>query len=76
MAFVDVDLLASVRTCLRELMPRLREGGVLFSHDGHLRAVHELLATESFWLHEIGVPVPRIEGLGETKLLRVTPASD
>ena len=74
-AFVDVDLLASVRTCLRELMPRLRSGGVLFSHDGHLRAVHELLASESFWIHEIGVPVPTIEGLGVRKMLRVIPAA-
>ncbi len=74
-AFVDVDLLASVRTCFAELMPRLRRDGVLFSHDGHLRAVHELLAKESFWLEEVGVPVPRIEGLGTRKLLRVTPAA-
>lgn len=73
-AFVDVDLLASVRTCMRELLPRLRPGGVVFSHDGHLRAVHELLGAESFWTEEVGVPVPAIEGLGERKLLRITPA--
>jgi O-methyltransferase len=72
-AFVDVDLLASVRTCLRELMPRLRTDGVLFSHDGHLRAVHDMLGTESFWRDEVGVPVPRIEGLGERKMLEIRP---
>ncbi len=68
-ALLDVDLLASTRTCLRHLFPRLRPGGVLFTQDGHLRAIVELLQSERFWRDEVGVPPPRIDGLGERKML-------
>ena len=74
-AFVDVDLLASVRTCLVALAPRLRPDGVLFSHDGHLQAVRALLASPSFWRGEVGVDPPMICGLGERRLLEIRPAS-
>lgn len=73
-AFVDVDLLASARTCLRELVPRLAPDGVLFSHDGHLRETCSLMADASFWREEAGVEPPRIRGLGERRLLRLEPA--
>lgn len=68
-ALLDVDLLASTRTCLKHLFPRLRPGGVLFTQDGHLRAIVELLQSERFWREEVGVPPPRIDGLGERKML-------
>lgn len=70
---LDVDLLASTRVCLRALVPRLAPGGVLFTLDGQLRATHELLASEAFWRDEVGVAPPRIDGLGEAKLLVVRP---
>jgi hypothetical protein len=73
-AFVDVDLLASVRTCLKALVPRLRPDGVAFSHDGHLRAVRELLGSERFWRDEVGVAPPRLEGLGQRRLVTIRPA--
>jgi O-methyltransferase len=66
---LDVDLVESTRVCLRELVPRLAPGGILFTLDGQLRATHELLASDAFWSDEVGVPPPRIEGLGEAKLL-------
>lgn len=70
-ALLDVDLLASTRTCLKHLFPRLRAGGVVFTQDGHLRAIVELLQSERFWRDEVGVPPPRIDGLGERKMLAV-----
>jgi len=66
---LDVDLAQSTRTCVRELWPRLRPDGVLFSLDGQLRATHELLADARFWREEVGSEPPLVEGLGESKLL-------
>jgi O-methyltransferase len=66
---LDVDLSSSTRTCIRNLWPRLKAGGVLFSLDGQLRATHELLSDESFWRDEVGCAPPPIEGLGRDKLL-------
>lgn len=68
-ALLDVDLLSSTRTCLKHLFPRVRPGGVVFTQDGHLRAIVDLLASERFWREEVGVAPPRIDGLGERKML-------
>ncbi|MCK6549752.1 class I SAM-dependent methyltransferase [Myxococcota bacterium] len=72
---LDVDLLSSTRTCIRELFPRLRPGGVLFTTDGHLVAIVELLRDERFWRDEVGVEPPRaIPGLGVEKMLAIEKA--
>lgn len=69
---LDVDLIESTRVCVRELYPRLRPGGVLFTLDGQLAATHELLADESFWRGEVGAePLPVVNGLGRDKLVTV-----
>jgi len=70
-AVLDVDLLASTRTCLTHLVPRLRAGGVIFTQDGHLRAVAALLADASFWRDEVGVAPPAIPGVGHRKFLTI-----
>ena len=70
-AVLDVDLLASTRTCLTHLVPRLRAGGVIFTQDGHLRAVAALLADASFWRDEVGVAPPTIPGVGHRKFLTI-----
>ncbi len=71
-ALVDVDLLSSTRTCVAALYPRLRPDGVLFSQDGHLKAVVELFADAGYWA-SLGVEPPVIEGLGRDKFLRLEP---
>jgi O-methyltransferase len=71
-ALLDVDLVASTRTCLLHLAPRLRPGGVIFTQDGHLRAIAALLADPAFWRDEVGVAPPRIPGLGRDKFLALT----
>lgn len=73
---LDVDLLSSTRTCLEALYPRLRPGGVLFTQDGHLEAIVELLGDEAFWRDAVGVAPPRISGLGRDKLLRIDAPTD
>lgn len=70
-ALLDVDLVRSTRTCLVHLMPRLRPGGVVFTQDGHLEAVVDLLRDERFWRDELGLAPPRIAGLGRRKLLEI-----
>ncbi|MBI4820876.1 MAG: class I SAM-dependent methyltransferase [Deltaproteobacteria bacterium] len=72
-AILDLDLLSSTRTAVKAIFPKIRSGGSLFTQDGHLRAVAELLGSEAFWREEVGV-VPRpIEGLGTKKLLEIRP---
>lgn len=71
---LDVDLLASTRACLVHLAPRLRPGGVIFTQDGHLRAVADLLADPAFWAGEVGLPPPEIPGVGREKFLAIRPA--
>jgi predicted O-methyltransferase YrrM len=66
---LDVDLEASTRTCVRELYPRLRPGGVMISLDGQLRATHAVLADDRFWREDVGVEPPSIDGLHRDKLL-------
>ncbi len=69
---LDVDLVRSTRTCVRELFPRLRRGGVMFSQDGHLKATVDLLGNAEFWRAEVGTSQPVIAGLGSAKLLEWT----
>lgn len=70
-AYIDVDLESSTRTCIRYLYPLLVQGGVLFSQDGHLPWVIKLLRDEAFWRVEIGCPTPRMDGLGTHKLVAI-----
>ena len=70
-AVLDVDLLASTRTCIRHLFPRLRPGGVLFSADAHLRSTVSLLADPQFWEGELGFSLPLVAGLGQSKLVSI-----
>lgn len=70
-AFLDVDLLESTRTCLVHLVPRMRPGGVIFTQDGHLQAVATLLADDLFWRDQVGIAPPEIPGLGRDKFLAI-----
>ncbi len=67
--YLDVDLVSSTTTCLKYLYPLLEEGGVVYSQDGHLPLIIELLEDESFWKNVVGFPKPDIRGLRNSKLL-------
>lgn len=77
-AVLDVDLLASTRTCLVHLFPKLRPGGVILTQDAHLAAIAQLLGSERFWREEVGVAPPVVEGLGTRKMamIRRPPLAD
>lgn len=70
-AYVDVDLVLSTKDCLKYLYPLLVPGGVIFSQDGHVPKVIDLLRDDSFWRDEVGVEKPRMTGLGTDKLVRI-----
>jgi O-methyltransferase len=70
-AYIDVDLASSTRTCLKYLYPLLIPGGVLLSQDGHLPLVLDVFRDEDFWKNEVHCEMPCIEGLGASKLLKI-----
>jgi O-methyltransferase len=74
-AFLDVDLASSTRTCLENLYPLLVPGGRIFSHDGHLPLCMEVFRDRSLW-EEIGATAPVIRGLGSRKLISIAKPDD
>jgi len=70
-AYIDVDLASSTRTCLKYLYPLVVPGGVLYSQDGHLPLVVDVLDDDEFWSREVGCDKPRMIGLREKKLVRI-----
>lgn len=70
-AYIDVDLVKSVKECMIKLYPLLTENGVLYCHDGHLPLVIELLEDEKFWNDCVHCSKPEIIGLGTEKLLKI-----
>jgi O-methyltransferase len=74
-AYLDVDLQSSTRTCIRYLYPLLQPGGFIFSQDGHLPLIIELLSDKRFWVDEVGTVPPVIHGLGKRKLIRIEKAT-
>ena len=70
-AYLDVDLVSSTRECLEAFYPLLIEGGVIFSQDGHLPLVVDLLRDQMFWEGLRGCPAPIIDGLGTRKLVAI-----
>jgi len=66
LAYIDVDLASSTRTCLKNLYPLLSEGGAIFSQDGDFPLVIEVLKDEAFWRDEVKCKkMPVIEHLGK-----------
>ena len=73
-AYIDVDLVSSTKTCVKYLFPLIQPGGVLISQDGHLPLIIELLDDDSFWTKEIGCAKPEMLGLGKQKLVTIIKA--
>lgn len=66
LAYLDVDLASSARTCLKYIYPLLSKGGAIFSQDGDFPLVIEVLKDESFWMNEVRCNnLPIIENLGK-----------
>jgi len=66
LAYLDVDLASSTRTCLKYLYPLIVPGGAIFSQDGDFPLVIDVFKDQDFWKNEVGcVSLPEIEGLGK-----------
>ena len=72
--YIDVDLVSSTKTCLKYLFPLLQPGGSLFSQDGHLPLIVECLRDKNMWEQEVGCAPPFMDGLGQSKLVRIEKA--
>jgi O-methyltransferase len=70
--YIDVDLAASTKTCLRYMWPRLSPGGVIMSQDGDFPLVMEVYDDDEFWEQELGCAKPTIDGLGSRKIISIT----
>jgi len=69
--YIDVDLASSTRTSMRYLYPRLTKNGIIYSQDGHLPLVVDVLRDDDFWSQEVEVSPPPIHGLGRQKLVAI-----
>jgi len=72
--YLDVDLAASTRTCLKHLYPRLAPGGFLMSQDGDFPLVIDVFRDDTFWREVVGCGRPPMEGLGKSKMVTVAKA--
>lgn len=68
-ACINVDLVQSTKDCLKYLYPLVENDGVVFSQDGHFPWIIDLLGDNLFWEREVGFKLPRMEGLGRSKLV-------
>jgi O-methyltransferase len=66
LAYLDVDLASSTRTCLKYLYPLITPGGAIYSQDGDFPLVIDVFKDEKFWKEEVGcITIPEIKGLGK-----------
>ena len=70
-AYIDVDLKFSTEVALIYLHPLLSGHGVIFSQDGHLPWIIELLGDRNFWRSKLKIELPRMRGLGTKKLVAI-----
>jgi O-methyltransferase len=68
--YIDVDLAASTRSCLRHLYPWMTPGAALYSQDGHLPLVLAVFEDREFWNAEFGTGPPSVEGIWQKKLIK------
>jgi O-methyltransferase len=66
LAYLDVDLASSTRTCLKSLYPLISPGGAIYSQDGDFPLVIDVFRDKKFWLEEVGCEkIPEIKNLGK-----------
>lgn len=64
LAFCDVDLADSLRTCLQYLWPRLVEGGFFFTHEAIQREIFSIFNDDEWWHRNLGCEPPGLVGGG------------
>ena len=63
-AFLDVDLVSSMRDCLRYLWPRLVEGGLIYTDDSCDMEVVRVWFDDNWWQANLGLRAPGYVGSG------------
>ena len=63
-AFVDVDLISSLETCVMAIWPRLAPGGALFVHEARHQEIAAFFFDENWWTENLGVSAPGLVGAG------------
>jgi O-methyltransferase len=63
LAFCDVDLFESLKTCLHYLWPLISEGGMLFTHEAHHHEIAALFYDRHWW-QDTGFEPPGLIGAG------------
>ncbi len=63
-AFVDVDLRASLETCVLAIWPQLVDGGALFVHEARHHEMASLFFDEEWWRSRLGTVAPGLVGAG------------
>jgi O-methyltransferase len=63
-AFCDVDLVASLKTCIQYLWPAMPDGAALFTHEAHHLEVAKLFHDDHWWKSSLGQEAPGLIGAG------------
>lgn len=63
-AFIDVDLTDSLKTCLTHLWPLLQDGGYLFTHEAHHMEIAHLFFDDPWWTSALQCNAPGLVGAG------------
>jgi O-methyltransferase len=62
--FLDVDLLDSLKTCLKHIWPLLCDGGYLFTHEARHFAISAHFFDGDWWSENLGCDAPGLIGAG------------
>jgi hypothetical protein len=63
-AFLDVDLVSSLKTCLKHLWPLLCDGGYVFTHEARHLEMSALFFDHAWWRSNIRCEAPGLIGAG------------
>jgi O-methyltransferase len=64
MAFLDVDLIDSLKPCLRGLWPHLSAGGRIYTHEARNLAFVSVYFDQRWWRENLGEDAPGFVGTG------------
>ncbi len=64
LAFLDVDLVDSLETCLKFLWPLLQDGCYLFTHEAHHMEIPAFFFAENWWRSNLRSSAPGLVGAG------------
>jgi len=64
LAFCDVDLVDSLKTCIEHIWPLLQDGGYFFTHEAHHLEIGRLFFDDAWWNQGLACSAPGLIGAG------------